>query len=97
MMSLETLLNRLEREVRAGTLTLEQAYEVAFRRIKPAQAPYRPAMKPALETLQSWYEQRAPALGAAVCFLPAPTAPKRRRKYRPRPASSPIAKNALAS
>jgi hypothetical protein len=67
-MSLELFLDRLERDVRAGKLTLEHAYEVAFRRLKPAQAPYRPAMKPALDTLQAWYEQRAPELGAAVCW-----------------------------
>lgn len=96
-MSLETFLNRLEREVRAGTLTLEQAYEAAFRRIKPAQAPYRPAMKPALEMLQAWYEQRALEFGAAVCFLPAPTAPKRRRKPRASPATRPVAKPAAAA
>lgn len=65
-------LNRLERDVRKGKLTLEHAYEVAFRRIKPAQARYRQPMKPALEALQAWYEQRAPELGAAVCSLVAP-------------------------
>jgi hypothetical protein len=68
MISLELFLDCLERDVRAGKLPLEHAYEAAFRHIKPVQTPYRPAMKPVLDTLQAWYEQQAPALGAAVCF-----------------------------
>jgi hypothetical protein len=70
----KNFLIRLEREVRQGELTLEQAYEAAFHQIKPSKVAYRKEMKPHLDTLQAWYEQLAPELGANLCSIVAPSA-----------------------
>jgi hypothetical protein len=70
----KNFLIRLEREVRQGELTLEQAYEAAFHQIKPSKVAYRKEMKPHLDTLQAWYEQLAPELGANLCSIIAPSA-----------------------
>ena len=75
---LANLLTHLERDIREGKLTLEQAYEAAFRRIKPSQTAYRKEMKPHIDTLQAWYERLAPELATNFCFIVAPsTAPIR--------------------